>query len=146
LEEKGGARAAGPLSLTIDDTQRGGIPGDPGDVISQRLPLNNTVPCLGGSVDGQVSLSPFQNIHYSVTGDSSGAQIASIALTEPGRPFPPRVLTAVIDVTAGGTPYPAFPGIPRNKACRCDPVTGRHKGSTCPLVGAPAAVVGGPRR
>ena len=58
---------------------------------------------------------------------------ASISLTETTATAP-RIPTPLIDVTAGGTPYPAFPGVVRpgaSGACSCNATTGGQRGTGC---------------
>lgn len=126
------ANVSGPLVLAVDDRNRGGRPGDPGDTVSQRLSLGS-LPCIGGSTSGQVSLGGgFQVINYSISASSTSVQQASITLTESGR-MAGRIPTPLIDITSGANPYPRFPGNqrPGGTGCTCDPVTGRQNGTGC---------------
>jgi hypothetical protein len=127
---------SGPLRLSVDDARTGGIPGDPGDTVSQQLSVGS-VPCGGSSRGGSVTLGPngFQVINYSIDADSFGVQAADISLTEPGR-MQGRIPTPLINVSVGnpGMPYPAFPGTPRPggaSSCACDSTTGRQTGAGC---------------
>ena len=125
---------SGPLRLSIDDAQTGGVPGDPGDTVSQQLSVGS-VPCLGSSRGGTVNLGGgFQVINYSIDADSSGVQAADITLSEPGR-MAGRIPTPLIKLSPGtpGTPYPAFPGTPRpgGTGCSCNTTTGVQVGGGC---------------
>jgi hypothetical protein len=136
LFEIGGA-ASGNLRHTT-----GGRPNDPDDVLAQELDLTRAVDCIGESTGGtvRVGTSGFtsQTIDWTITASDTGLDAASISLTESTPPR--RVPTPTVDVTGGATPYPVFPGTPRNSRCSCHPVTGRHQGSGCPLTGAGGGV------
>ncbi|MCB0632231.1 MAG: DUF4157 domain-containing protein [Lewinella sp.] len=133
LEETGTTptNASANLTLSVDDNNPGGIPGDPGDVISQRLRLNASLPCFGGSTSGTVNLGGgFQVIDYQATGSWS-IMNGDISLSEPVLP-PGRISTPLRDLSVSGTsPYPTFPGTPRGANCTCNTITGRHQGAGC---------------
>jgi hypothetical protein len=131
---------SGPLALTRDDSLRGGRPGDPGDIVSQRLSLGG-IPCIGGSMGGQVNLGGgFQVIDYSISASSTGVSQASIALSE-SVTMAGRIPTPLINVTSGGTPYPRFSAAtprPGGTGCTCNPVTGLQVGPRCNRAGGGA--------
>jgi hypothetical protein len=129
LQETGGT-PTGPLIHKI-----GGGPGDPGDTLTQSVPLQATIACAGGSASGEVKVGGNQTINWKLT---TGKKVeASISLTEEPVNDPNREPTPTFDVTKKGSKgYPAFPGTPRDKDnCQCHPVTGQHMnkpGKTCP--------------
>ena len=121
-----------PLILTRDDNQPGGIPGDPGDTVSQQLSVGY-VACNIGGATGQISLGGgYQVINYRIAADRYAVRSAAITLTETAA-TPPRINTPLENLTTGGTAYPAFPGRARRggTGCTCDTVTGRQMGRGC---------------
>lgn len=115
-------------SPTLQHTDLGRL-GDPDDTLDESLILLATVGCFGETTSGRVLLTSGsfvqQTITWLVTADSAGVTNADINVTQtPVRlPLPLRPMSS---------PYPAFPGTPRDTRCSCHPVTGQHIGSTCP--------------
>lgn len=112
-----------------------GRPGDPDDTLTAELTLLATVDCLGGSRTGRVLVTTGgntqQNIDWGVTADSTGVQAATINVEQLAVPRTGQS-TILPPLRSGGSPYPPFPGVPRDNRCSCHPVTGIHQGSTCP--------------
>jgi outer membrane protein OmpA-like peptidoglycan-associated protein len=120
-----------------------GRPGDPDDTLAAELTLRQTIACDGESLGGQVEVTNGgfvqQVITWSATADSTGIQLADIRVVQrqvPGRVLPP--------LRSMATPYPPFPGVPRDNRCSCHPVTGIHLGPSCPARFRTGASVGGP--
>ena len=115
-----------------------GRPGDPDDTLQAQLSLRQTIDCSGGSVGGRVLVTDGgfvqQVLTWSASADRTRVQAADISVEQrqvPGRVLPP--------LRSSATPYPRFPGVPRDNRCTCHPVTGEHMGATCPFAGAGAS-------
>jgi len=120
-----------------------GRPGDPDDTLNTQLRLLARLGCEGESRLGRVLVTNGsfvqQVIRWAVTADRTGVQLADISLEQ--RQVPGRVLPPLRNI---GSPYPAFPGVPRDNRCSCHPVTGLHQGSACPPRFLTGSSVGGP--
>jgi len=120
-----------------------GRPGDPDDTLDTRLTLLQTLDCRAESSMGRVLVTNGsfiqQVITWSATADSTGVQLADIDVQQ--RQVPGRVLPPLRPI---GSPYPPFPGVPRDNRCTCHPVTGIHQGTSCPPQFRTGSSVGGP--
>jgi hypothetical protein len=126
-------------SNTLRHVDRG-RPGDPDDTLDAELPLFQTLDCDGSSAAGRVLVTTGaftqQIISWSASASRSGAAQMNIDMVE----IPVRLPLPLRSVAS---PYPAFPGVPRDSRCSCHPVTGLHLGTGCPFVGGGGSV-GGP--
>jgi outer membrane protein OmpA-like peptidoglycan-associated protein len=120
-----------------------GRPGDPDDTLDTELTLQRTVDCIGSSLSGRVLVTngafTQQVIRWAASADNTGVQSATLDLQQ--RRVPGRVLPPLRSI---GSPYPPFPGVPRDNRCSCHPITGIHQGSTCPARFLTGSSVGGP--
>lgn len=112
-----------------------GRPADPDDTLTAELTLLATVDCLGGSRTGRVLVrsggTVQQNIDWGVTADSTGVQAITVDITQLAVPRGGQS-TILPPLRSAASPYPNFPGVPRDNRCSCHPVTGEHQGTGCP--------------
>ena len=120
------------VSATLTHTA-GGRPGDPDDTLTGQLQLRRGLNCIGESQGGEVNVgigaTAFLVIRWGATASAAGVQGATLAVSpRGGRLSPPLALRST------SSPYPAFPGVPRDSRCGCHPVTGWHTnaGGNCP--------------